>query len=105
VTHEDFDRILEDRIAKTRAVLSSKSREYATGKDRLHNFHGAEQFGASAAEACWGYMMKHLLSVKDLAFSGKTVPRAVVDEKVGDAINYLILMEAILLEARYVRDA
>lgn len=104
MSHEEFDTILEDRVAKMRAVLASKSREYATGSDRLHNFHSASDFGIGAAEACWGYMMKHLLSVKDMAFSRKVLPRAVIDEKIGDAINYLVLMEAILLEARHVRD-
>jgi len=43
-------------------------------------------------------MKKHLISIKDAADGTKKLTPAQIHEKCGDAINYLILMEAILLE-------
>lgn len=104
MTHEAFVALLEQRIDKIREVLSVKAKEYATGADRLHNFkQAATMLRCSPPEACVAYMTKHLVSVFDMVlltkFGNPPPPPAVVDEKIGDAINYLILLEALLLEA------
>lgn len=99
MTAEEFDAILNRRLAKTKAVLAAKAGEYATAKDRLHNFKGcAAEFGGTPAENLWGFLKKHLMSVKDLAVGGLSPTEALVNEKIGDAVNYLILLEALLLE-------
>lgn len=41
-------------------------------------------------------MTKHLVSIKDIVADNKPVNPAVVSEKIGDIINYLILLEAML---------
>lgn len=55
-------------------------------------------FGGTPAQNLWGFLKKHLTSVLDLVDGSKPVTKAMVDEKVGDAINYLVLLEAVLLE-------
>lgn len=100
MTNERFEELLEERIAKTRAVLASKGREYAPNEDRLENFKIAAAFLRTApAEACLGFLAKHLASVVDLVRRGST-DAAAWDEKLGDAVNYLILLEALAEEAR-----
>ena len=98
-----FDSILVDQIESIRRVLASKRAEYApTDDDRLHNFRKAAALtGQSLAGAAWGMAMKHIVSVADIveqADKGKVASREMLDEKIGDAINYLILIKACLIE-------
>lgn len=99
--HETFDAILEDRLTKTREVLGKKKAEYATA-DRLHNFKRAAAItGETPAQVCVGFMVKHTVSVLDIVDEfarGSKGKSELIDEKIGDAINYLILLEAILKE-------
>lgn len=104
MTAAEFDDILEERIGKTRAVLASKAVGYASAADRLHNFKRSAAFtGETAAQVCVGFMTKHLTSLLDIvdaAAAGARVNQETLDEKIGDAVNYLVLLEAILLEGR-----
>jgi hypothetical protein len=99
VNTETFDRILKERIEKIQKVLGTKAKEYALGGDRLHNFKTAAAMGQTTQEkALWGMAMKHLVSVVDLVEGRLPVSEYFVNEKIGDLINYLILLEAALLE-------
>lgn len=99
MTVETFNAILDERIRLIRSVLEQKAGEYATN-DRLHNFKEASKtFNIPPTEVCWSYMMKHLVSIKDIAH-GRAATTETVREKIGDACCYLVLMEALLLESR-----
>ena len=50
---------------------------------------------SSPEEVLWSYMTKHLVSLKDIVTEGGAKPQ-VVSEKIGDVINYLILLEAMI---------
>lgn len=95
---ERFNFILYSRLDKIREVLGRKAAEYAYG-DRLSNFKRAAEIQRIAPEqACWNFLMKHLVSIQDMVESRREYSRAQWDEKIGDAINYLILLEAIVSE-------
>lgn len=98
---QDFDKIVNERCNKIKSVLASKAKEYARG-DRLHNFKRASSFmNKTPATVCWGFAMKHFTSVADIVDdveSGKIPTPELINEKIGDSINYLILLEAILSE-------
>lgn len=102
MTREAFVVILEERIAKMRATLDSKAKEYATGEDRLHNFKLAAQMTRQTPEeALRGMLIKHWCSIMDIVDGIKyqrPLSPAQVDEKIGDAINYMVLLEALLKE-------
>lgn len=102
MTPGDFDVILESRIDKVRMVLGFKAQEYARGNDRLHNFKRVARVkGCSVPEACLDGYYKHFVSLLDMVDdykNGKDHPVQLWDEKFGDAINYLILLEAIIKE-------
>lgn len=101
---QTFNEIVEKRLDKIRKVLVKKAAEYSSADDRLHNFKVAarmEEPQDSPESALWGMMRKHLVSVLDIvaATRGGRYPSAAMrDEKIGDAINYLILLEALLIE-------
>jgi len=107
VTAQEFDELVERRLGLIRATLVSKGREYASSTDRLHNFNrGALVQGISPAACLRGYMTKHLVSVLDIIEAvedhegGYVPPAELIDEKLGDLINYCVLLEAVLVAER-----
>lgn len=96
--HDEFDRIFEETVEKSRSVLASKSKEYAT-EDKLHNFKvAAITEGVSNRRALGGMMVKHTVSIYDLLRADECADLAMWDEKIGDHINYLILLRALVIE-------
>jgi hypothetical protein len=100
MTHEDFARLLESRIAKIKRTLSEKAVEYASKDDRLHSFSDIGLITGNMTKEVWMVLFaKHLVSIVDMIKSKENFPgQAWIDEKIGDAINYLILLEAIFAE-------
>ena len=101
MNNETFERVLDERIKKCKDILVVKASEYATD-DRLHNFKvAAELQGCTPVKALAGMMCKHTVSVYDLVNefeSGNTVSMGMWDEKIGDSINYLLLLNALLYD-------
>jgi len=101
MTTTEFNRLVSRRWKLSREVLQKKGGEYAGPVDRLHNFKRAAELSETTPErALWGMMAKHLVSIRDIV---DTVPvrdysREHIDEKIGDAINYLILLDGLLTE-------
>jgi hypothetical protein len=104
MTTEKFNRIVQDRKDAISRTLQAKAKEYARDSDRLHNFKRAGVFMRQCpAAVCFAFGMKHLTSIADMvddASAGKLGTIELWDEKVGDAINYLILLQALVTEAR-----
>lgn len=99
MTQTEFGLIVNYHIERIVSSLQVKGKEYAND-DVLYNFKEAsEEFDGTPAQNCWGYLKKHLISIKHIA-NGKEVSQELIDEKIGDAINYLILMKAILVEGK-----
>lgn len=101
MTNERFCEIVEDRCSKIKLILANKAKEYARG-DRLHNFKVAATIGkCTPTRALFGMQLKHLVSVIDMfddIDSGVLPSEALLEEKFGDLINYLILAEACIKE-------
>ena len=100
-----FQEVLARRLVQTGKTLEGKGTEYGSFYDRLHNFKAAGRIlGTSPEKALEGMLAKHLVSVQVIvarAEIGDCAPsQAVVDEKIGDCINYFILLEALLTERR-----
>lgn len=99
MTNEEFNALLERRIELMRTTLRSKGDEYNFGTDRLENFkHQAAIRKCSTAEAVLGNLAKHVASIVDMVLSVREFGCEVWDEKIGDAINYLVLLEAVVCE-------
>lgn len=93
-----FSEILKHRIELIQSTLNSKAAEYAK-VDRLYNFKRAACIlNTTPQKALLGMLMKHIVSVIDLIESDELPERSLMEEKIGDSINYLILLEAIFRE-------
>lgn len=98
---KEFDALLDRRLDRTRTVLGIKADEYANPYDGdcLHNFRRqAEMQRTSMAKAAWALVSKQIISLQDMIESSLRYKRTQWDEKIGDIINYLILIEAIVQE-------
>jgi len=101
MTREDFSRRVEKRIDLVRQTLLTKHKEYAKDDNVFRNFDdaaGGFSLHSTSAEVLWSYMTKHLVSIKDIVADNTPVTNELVSEKIGDVINYLILLEAMLNE-------
>lgn len=101
MTTEEFNKAIDERITMCLDTLIVKAKEYATD-DRLHNFKVAAKIqNCTPITALGGMMCKHTVSVYDLINdfeSGVKVPVELWDEKIGDSINYLLLLSAMIRE-------
>ena len=106
MTDRDFQTRVEAIHRRNKNILGKKAAEYAR-EDRLSNFKKAGALQACPPEkACFGMLAKHLVSIADLVNDlekGYDTPTPVWTEKIGDAENYLFLLEG-LLQDRYGGD-
>lgn len=99
MTESEFNKILETRLEKMRRVLTAKAGEYAATDDRLYNFKRAgEILQCTPEQALLGMAMKHFVSVLDMIQKPNVLRMNAYDEKIGDAINYLFLLETLIIE-------
>jgi len=98
-TFEDF---VEYRIKLTKKVLQSKGKEYSPHSDRLHNFRRAALLRNTIPEdALLGMKVKHTVSIEDMVEKikhGELPTMELLQEKIGDEINYWIILEIIIKE-------
>lgn len=98
---ELFGNSISEMVEKSIDTLIKKGKSYSSDEDRLHNFRVAAALqGISEKEALAGMLAKHLVSVFDMVKTDETRPRpyssTVWDEKIGDAINYLLILRAMV---------
>ena len=101
MTHDIFKKLLEELDGQGAKTLAEKNARYSSSDDALHNFKsGAEVMGGTSAQACWGYMTKHLVALRDMIQRNDFHNREDVLEKIQDSINYLRFIWAISEEER-----
>ena len=102
MTPEAFNKIVQARLKDIQSRLVFKQKHYARGDDRLHNFKRAANFTRQCEEkALLGMLTKQLVSIYDMVDDLENEvsnPIELWDERIGDAIAYLILLEALVKE-------
>lgn len=105
---EQFNEIVQERVDASLKGLVKKAAEYAGPSDRLHNFKVAAVLGSEGenqSQALAGMMKKHTVSVYDMINSGEAYSEEMWDEKIGDHINYLLLLRATIVEDELVKES
>jgi len=102
MTPERFQEIVKELQVKTTDVLTKKAMEYSRNGERFHNFVVAgRRLGCDPIQALIGMKEKHSVSLVDMLEDlkdGKLPTIAMLNEKFGDEINYLILEYAMFRE-------
>ena len=108
MNNTEFEKIITEQFDNCRETLLKKAEEYADDTDRLHNFKIAAKLqGVTPLTALGGMMAKHTVSVYDLIQgheNGFEIKKEMWDEKIGDSINYLLLMQGLHAEERHKDD-
>lgn len=106
MNNTEFEKIIAEQFDSCRETLLKKAEEYADDTDRLHNFKIAAKLqGVTPLTALGGMMAKHTVSVYDLIRrheNGFEIKKEMWDEKIGDSINYFLLMQGLLAEERHL---
>lgn len=90
MTGDVFNKLLDELDGNSLETLKIKNEKYASYKDCLHNFDsGAEITGGTPAQCAWGYMTKHLVSLRDKVIKDDFSDREDFLEKCQDIINYI----------------
>lgn len=93
-----FDEIVQKQLDWCLSILGKKAKEYGA-VDRLHNFKiaaGLQQ--VPKEQALVGMMTKHIVSIYDMGMSGETFSADLWNEKIGDSINYLLILRSLIEE-------
>jgi hypothetical protein len=110
MTPEDFNKLASTIYEASANVLLKKCVEYSKPTDRLANFKRAGWFmDCSPEKALLGMLTKHMVSIYDMVdeiddYENEASPHRTLeawDEKILDAINYLILLRALIAEGDY----
>ena len=96
---KNFERCTNEMIERCLDTLLSKSKEYANDEDRLRAFRAAGAIEKTHSQVALGGMMaKHIVSIYDMLPNYMDYSIDKWDEKIGDTINYLLLLNALLRE-------
>ena len=102
MTYDKFMELLEQRFNKTRKTYSTKMIEYANVNDVFESFKKGVGFSFhdTPEGVAWEYACKHFESIKTIISKcpGEVPTDELLEEKIGDAINYLIILEGLIKE-------
>lgn len=106
MTNYNFNKVVEDFLAKTKAVLMKKEDEYSDGaEDRFKFFKSyASIANISPEKALYYCRLKHFTSLNDRILSGKKYSKQLYFDKLGDRVNYLILLYGLLEDDKMFSD-
>ena len=102
---DSFDLVVAEILGRVEANLTGKGAEYVPESNtpgvkpsRFHNFEVAAALnGTSEEQALWGMLTKHIVSLSDMVKVGSIHHNlATWDEKIGDALTYLVLLRGIV---------
>jgi hypothetical protein len=101
MVNKDFIDVVHSQLDYCKELLTVKGREYSLDEDRLIAFKRAAALqGESPKQALCGMMAKHIISIYDMCKSEQTFNDAKWTEKITDAMNYLLLLKAIVMEEK-----
>lgn len=105
MNNEQFLSLLAAVQKETFDLLESKGKEYSGTEDRLANFkRGAANVGVKPTTILYIYLSKHLDSIATyIKNEQKGLPLALsepIEGRINDAINYLILLRALIEEGK-----
>jgi len=106
-----FDNYAREILSIAEVVRNNKMVEYEASIDRLANFRkAAELQSKSVPEAISGMMSKHTVSIYDMINAEFKSRNVTYDmqlwiEKIGDQLNYLLLLYAAIKEDRCISSS
>ncbi len=103
--HQFIEEVVNQRMVKTTHLIVKKGNSYNINEDPFQAFKDGKNLTLSKSELsyCLALMAKHYKSIMDLVEDYERYPgtllgkEAVVDEKIGDLIAYLVNLEGMFI--------
>lgn len=94
---DDFKTHVVNFVEKQLDLLLKKNGGYNDNNDALRNFKVVAVLNHQTPEqALWGMASKHVASIADMISSGQEFSAEIWDEKVGDLLNFMLLLRALV---------
>ena len=101
MTNEQFTAHLDATFARRKELLNKKKRFYATGTDRLEQFHrAAAAQNILPTEALIGMATKHFTAITDMCKNPSEFTFNRWHESLDDMRNYMDLLDALVTDAK-----
>ena len=101
-SESEFDKIVSQTLRQIEETLIVKGKEYRRNNNPFHNFEvGARKKNITREKALDGMLLKHEVSIEDMTndLDLDILPtESAVNEKFGDALIYLIIKKAMLID-------
>ncbi len=96
---QTFNKLVISRLSHCEQTLCDKGEEYSRNGDRLWNFKVAGKMtGDTPEKALLGMLLKHWVSVIDMVESEGIISDKMLDDKIDDSVNYMLLLNGLLVE-------
>ena len=96
MNRQRLEQIFENRIAECRETMGMKGKVYATDENRLSNFYaGAELAKLTPQQYAFSLVSKHIIALRDKINADEPMSDEFITEKMGDIINYMVLIEGL----------
>ena len=105
MTLTEFKKLLQNRFRRIDCTFNAKQKEYANEIDVFENIKNGVRlslFNTEPEQVAWSYAAKHLESIMSILekLPEEEPSEELINEKIGDAINYLIIIEGLLKERK-----
>lgn len=97
MTSKEFNKVVDEFLNKSKAVLMRKEDEYSLSDDRFQFFKNEARIDGSTPELILYYcVLKHIASFQEMVKSGKKYSKQLWFDKLGDITNYMVLLYGLL---------
>lgn len=99
VSKDIFLKIVDGTFNRMKELTATKGEEYSNSDDQLANFKRSAMEAKLTQEQVWlVFFNKHVDSIKYYIQYGKVKSNETIEDRIDDAILYLILLKAMALE-------
>jgi hypothetical protein len=106
MTNLEFYSLMDRLFQDAKAIAKSKGEDYTRGsEDALANFkEGGKDIDIDPIKVCWIFMNKHYQAITNYVKTNGQSESEPISERIKDAINYLVLMQALITEKQQVYE-
>lgn len=88
--------VYDEIINKAKKIMFNKNKEYSKDNNVFSNFDDTSHELGITVQQSWGvFFKKHVSSILQHCKSGKVFSNESIDDRICDAINYLIFLAAL----------
>lgn len=100
MTNKDFADLMQKVFDDCSKISRAKGADYTKGSaDALANFKtGGSDIGVDAIKICWIFLNKHYSAITNYVKTEGKSESEPISERIKDLINYLVLLQALIIE-------